>query len=55
MPEKYNVTIVRDIQVALGEVKPLVVAGGDAKISPAAVIRINDITTRLDGGIVTKE
>ena len=51
MPE-FNVPIIRDIQSALGEVKPLV---DPPKISPEAVRRINDITTKLDSGIVTRE
>ena len=55
MPEKYNVGIVRDIQSALGEVRPMVSVTGGAKISPDSVKKINDITTRLDNGIVTKE
>ena len=55
MPEKYNVTIVREIQTALGEVKPMVATQGSGKISAASVKKINEITTRLDNGIVTKE
>ena len=55
MPEKYNVNIIREIQTALGEVKPMIAGGGGAKISAASVKKINDITTRLDNGIVTKE
>ncbi|HEY6070518.1 MAG TPA: hypothetical protein VIU85_04010, partial [Chthoniobacterales bacterium] len=47
MPE-FNVPIIKDIQGALGEVKPLV---DPPKISPEAVRKINDITTRLDSGI----
>src|SRR5215831_20193468 len=53
MPE-FNVPIIKDIQSALGEVKPLVDVG-PGKISPDSVRKINDITTRLDNGIVTKE
>ena len=52
MPEKYNVGIVREVQTALGEVKPLIDAG---KISAASVKKINEITVRLDHGIVTRE
>jgi len=44
--------IIKDIRGALGEVKPLV---DPEKISPEAVRKINDITTRLDNGIVTKD
>lgn len=51
MPE-FNLPIVREIQTSLVEVKPLI---GVGKISPQAVKKINDITTRLDNGIVTKE
>jgi hypothetical protein len=51
MPE-FNLPIIRDIQSALGEVKPLVDA---PKISPESVRRVNEITTRLDNGIVTRE
>ena len=51
MPE-FNVPIIKDIQGALGEVRPLVDA---PKISPESVRKINDITTKLDNGIVTKD
>src|SRR5438270_7940507 len=51
MPE-FNVPIIRDIQSALGEVKPLV---DPPKISPEAVRRINEITNKLDSGIVTRD
>jgi hypothetical protein len=53
MPE-FNLDIVREIQTALGQVKPLIDVG-NARISPEAVKKINDITTRLDYGIVTRE
>jgi hypothetical protein len=53
MPEKYNVDIVRQIQTGLGDVKPLLDVRG--KISADSVKKINDISTRLDYGIVTKE
>jgi hypothetical protein len=53
MPE-YNSGIVREIQSALVEVKPMITGGG-ARISAASVKKINDITTRLDYGIVTKQ
>src|ERR1051326_3101274 len=55
MPEKYNVDIVREIQTGLGEVRPMISGGGSSKISQASVKKINDITTRLDNGIVTRE
>ena len=53
MPEKYNVDIVRQIQTGLAGVKPLV--DGQGKISADSVKKINEIATRLDYGIVTKE
>jgi hypothetical protein len=52
MPE-YKVPIVVSIKGALGEVRPLIDA--DKSISPDAVKKINDITTRLDGEIVTRQ
>ena len=51
MPE-FNVPIIRDIQTALGQVKPLV---DPTRISADSVRKINDITTKLDNGIVTKD
>ncbi len=51
MPE-YKVPIVVSIKGALGQVRPLI--DGD-KISPDSVKKINDITTRLDGEIVTRQ
>src|ERR1700730_9694102 len=53
MPE-LNVSIIREIQSALGEVKPLIDVGS-ARISAESVKKINQITTRLDNGIVTKD
>src|SRR6516164_8933270 len=53
MPE-FNLPIIRDIQSALSEVKPLVDVG-TARISAESVRKINDITTRLDSGIVTRD
>ena len=53
MPE-FNLPIIRDIQSALGEVRPLIDVG-TSRISPESVKRINDITTRLDNGIVTRD
>ncbi len=55
MTEKYNANIVREIQTGLGEVKPMIAVPGNGKISAASVKKINEITTRLDNGIVTKE
>jgi hypothetical protein len=52
MPE-FNLPIVREIQAALVQVKPLIDVG-TAHISPASVKKINEITTRLDTGIVTR-
>lgn len=51
MPSNYNVAIVREIQSALSDVKPLI----HGQISAASVKKINDITTKLDHGIVTKD
>jgi hypothetical protein len=53
MPDKYNVDIVRQIQSGLGDVKPLLDVQGH--ISVEAVKKINEIATRLDHGIVTKD
>ena len=53
MPE-FNLPIIKDIQGALGEVRPLVDVG-PGKISSDSVRKINEITTKLDSGIVTKE
>ena len=52
MPE-FNVPIVHEIHEALGEVRPLIDVG-NAHISSDSVKKINDITTRLDNGIVTR-
>src|SRR5246127_1024138 len=54
MPQNYNVPIVQEIQQALVEVKPMIDVG-NAHISSTTVKKINDITTRLDNGIVTKD
>jgi len=53
MPE-FNVPIIRDIRSALGEVRPLVDVGS-SHISAESVRKINEITTRLDSGIVTRD
>jgi hypothetical protein len=52
MPE-YSVPVVESIKRALVEVRPLI-DSGSKPISPAAVKKINEITTRLDGEIVTR-
>ena len=52
MPE-FNMKLLTDIQDALVEVKPMIDVG-QGRISPDSVKRINDITTRLDGEIVTR-
>jgi hypothetical protein len=52
MPQ-FNMQLLKDIHGALVEVKPLV--DGPHTISPAAVRKINEITTRLDSAIVNKE
>ena len=53
MPE-FNLPIIHDIQKSLGEVRPLVDVGS-SHISPESVRKINEITTRLDNGIVTRD
>jgi hypothetical protein len=53
MPE-FNLQLLQDIQGALVEVKPLIDVG-DQRISQQSVKKINEITTRLDYAIVTKE
>jgi hypothetical protein len=53
MPE-FDLAIVREIRDALGEVKPLIDIG-NARISSNSVKKINEITTRLDYGIVTRD
>jgi len=53
MPE-FNLPLIRDIQRSLGEVRPLVDVGS-AHISADSVRKINEITTRLDSGIVTND
>jgi hypothetical protein len=52
MPQ-FNSKLVQDIQVGLGEVRPLIDVGS-APISPESVKKINEITSRLDDAIVTK-
>ena len=52
MPE-YKVPVVQSIKGALGQVRPLI--DGDKTLSPDSVKKINDITTRLDGEIVTRQ
>src|SRR5438445_950915 len=53
MPE-YSVPVVESIKRALVEVRPLI-NSGNKPISPEAVKKINEITTRLDGEIVTRQ
>ena len=54
MPEfKSQTPLIDQIQSALGQVKPLIAT--PSKISPDAVRKINEITTRLDTAIVTKQ
>ncbi len=52
MPE-FNVSVIAEIKTSLSEVKPLIET--DDPISPISVKKINDITTRLDGAIVTRK
>jgi hypothetical protein len=51
---EFHVAIIREIQAALLQVKPLINVR-DARISAESVRKINEITTRLDYGIVTRE
>jgi hypothetical protein len=54
MPEfKSQTPLIDQIHGALVEVKPLITS--TQKISPEAVRKINEITTRLDSAIVTKQ
>src|SRR3954469_10115465 len=54
MPEfKSQTPLIDQIHGALVEVKPLIAS--NQKISPEAVRKINEITTRLDSAIVTKQ
>jgi hypothetical protein len=53
MPE-FDLPIIHQIQDALGEVKPLIDVG-DHQIPPETVKKVNEITTRLGQGIVTKD
>src|SRR5437763_8255414 len=52
--QEFNVPIIHQIQDALVEVKPLIDVG-DRHIPPDSVKKVNDITTRLGHGIVTKD
>ena len=52
MPE-FDLPIIHQIQDALVEVKPLIDVG-DRRIPPETVKKVNEITTRLGQGIVTK-
>src|SRR5919109_1064900 len=53
MPE-FNLPIIHQIQDALVEVKPLIDVG-NAHIPAESVKKVNEITTRLGTGIVTKD
>jgi hypothetical protein len=53
MPE-FNMQLLQEIQGALVQVKPLINVGSQ-KISAESVRKINEITTRLDYAIVTKD
>jgi hypothetical protein len=53
MPE-FDLPIIRQIQDALIEVKPLIDIG-DRHIPPDSVKKVKEITTRLDHGIVTRD
>jgi hypothetical protein len=51
---EFRMQLLREIQEALVEVKPLI-SVGNQRISPESVKKINEITTRLDYAIVTKD
>src|SRR3989454_4953218 len=53
MPE-FNVPIIREIENALVQVKPLIDVG-NARIPQESVRKINEITTRLGYGIVSRD
>jgi hypothetical protein len=53
MPE-FKLPIIREIEDALLKVKPLIDVGS-ARIPRESVKKINDITTRLGDGIVTRD
>src|SRR2546429_2858513 len=53
MPE-FNLPIIHQIREALGEVKPLIDVG-NAHIPAESVKKVNEITTRLGTGIVTRD
>jgi len=53
MPE-FNLPIIHQIQDALVEVKPLIDVGGKG-IPAESVKKVNEITTRLGAGIVTRD
>src|SRR5213596_4345620 len=53
MPE-FNLKLLQDIHTALVEVRPLIDVG-NKRIPPESVKKINEITTRLGGGIITRD
>src|SRR5213595_3395748 len=53
MPD-FKLPIIREIEDALVQVKPLIDVG-DRRIPPETVKKVNEITTRLGQGIVTKD
>jgi hypothetical protein len=53
MPE-FNLPIIHQIQDALVQVKPLIDVGS-ASIPPESVTKVNEITTQLGHGIVTRD
>ena len=53
MPE-FDLPIIHQIQDALVEVKPLIDVG-DRRIPPPPVKKVNENTTRIGQGIVTKD
>jgi hypothetical protein len=53
MPE-FNLPIIHQIQDALVEVK-LLIDVGNGHIRPESVKKVNEITTRLGNGIITRD
>ena len=53
MPE-FDLPIIHQIQDALVQVKPLIDVG-DRHIPPESVKKVNEITTRVGQGIVTRD
>jgi hypothetical protein len=53
--EDFKAPIIHEISEALGQVRPMIDVPGGKLISQDSVKKINEITTRLDYGIVTRQ